>query len=545
MRHFLAALLLLAGLTAPARADSAAALQALLDQARARASAADCDSHPRESLAAILCNGYIRVGVRSNYINFGIADGLGANTRRSGFEIEVARAIAARLGVEAHFVTVTPANRIANLAERRVDLVIATMGHTLQRGEQVRFIRPHYYQSTTIVVGDRRLPTHSPEKMAGRTVCVPLGNADTLHLVQLGVRLLIFDSPQQLVDALKREICSMAMHDDSFFSSSFADPAFAARFEQKLAVSTLRWGMATPSDSDLAAFLDGLSAQWHAEGRFLQAATGFPIARGFLDEQRSLWSSPACAITEATPAPGCLGEPSDTTLPPTRFAPDVNRFESWLGTTLGIFITLPMLKTEVAFGSFLRGIIFSLLLVFGSIVSTLGLAMLFASALCARPAAARIAARMATGVLQCSPLVLLLFFGYLVASTLVPYSAPVAVVIAVVMIGLYNGSSAAQAIGEYHATQRSTSATWPPLRGAIQGAAVQIMSFLVNATKSSAVASMVGVPELLNELTDITSFTSERIVTYSVLLVFYTLLVSLVVTLMRSLQGVFERRAAA
>ena len=71
------------------------------------------------------------------------------------------------------------------------------------------------------------------------------------------------------------------------------------------------------------------------------------------------------------------------------------------------------------------------------------------------------------------------------------------------------------------------------------------MSFLVNATKSSAVASMVGVPELLNELTDITSFTSERIMTYSFLLVFYTLLVSLVVTLMRSLQGVFERRAAA
>lgn len=546
MRHLLAALLLLlAGLTSPARADSAAALQALVDQARARASAAGCDAVPRDSLAGVLCNGHIRVGVRGNYPNFGIADGLGADTRRSGFEIEVARAIAARLGVEARFVTVTPANRIANLVERRVDLVIATMGHTLQRDEQVRFIRPHYYQSTTVVVGDRRITARSWEQMAGRTVCVPLGNADTLHLVQHGVRLLIFDSPQQLVDALKREICSLAMHDDSFFSNSFADPAFAARFEQKLAISALPWGMATPPGSDLAAFLDGLSAQWHAEGRFLQAATGFPIARGFLEDQRSLWSSPACIAAGATPAPGCLGEPSDTTLPPTSFAPDVDRFEAWLRDTLGISITLPMLKTEVAFEAFLRGIIFSLVLVVGSIISTLGLAMLFASALCARPAAARIAARMATGVLQCSPLVLLLFFGYMVASTLVPYSAPVALVIAVVMIGLYNGSSAAQAIGEYHATQRSTSATWPPLRGAIQGAAVQIMSFLVNATKSSAVASMVGVPELLNELTDITSFTSERIMTYSFLLVFYTLLVSLVVTLMRSLQGVFERRAAA
>lgn len=539
MRALLCTLLLLAGLAAPARATP----DALLEAARARA-AAGCENLPRESLAGILCAGQIRIGVRSNYPNFGTADGIGADAGRAGFEIEVGRAIAAQLGVEPRFLTVTPANRIANLVERRVDLVVATMGHTLQRDGQVRFVRPHYYQSTTIVVGDRRIPARTLDQMAGRTVCVPLGNADTLHLVQHGVRLLIFDSPQQMVDALKREICSLVMHDDSYFSTSFADPAFAARFEQKLAVSALPWGMATAHGNDLAAFLDAMSAQWHAEGRFLAAAAGFPIARGFLERQQALWRSPACA-QGAGPEPGCLGEPSDTTLPPTRFAAEVERLEAWLRDRLDIAITLPMLKTQVALEAFLRGILFSLVLVVGSIASTLALALLFAAALCARPAPARIAARMATGVLQCSPLVLLLFFGYMVASTLVPYSSTVALALAVLMIGLYNGSSAAQAIGEFHATQRRPGAPWPPLGGAVQGAAVQIMSFLVNATKSSAVASMVGVPELLNELTDITSFTSERIMTYSFLLVFYTLLVSVVVKLMRSLQGAFERGTLA
>lgn len=545
MRGLLLALLLLAGLAAPFSPAARANPQALLEAARARAAAESCDALPRESLAAILCHGHLRIGVRSNYPNFGVASGIAADASRSGFEIEIARAIAAQLGVEARLVTVTPANRIANLVERRVDLVVATMGHTLQRDSQVRFIRPHYYQSTTIVVGDRRLPTRTLEQMAGRTVCVPLGNADTLHLVQSGVRLLIFDSPQQMVDALKREICSLAMHDDSYFSTSFADPAFAARFEQKLAVSALPWGMATAQGNDFADYLDALSAQWHAEGRFLAVAAGFPIARGFLERQQALWRSPACTPADGRPQPTCLGEPSDTTLPPTRFAPQVDRLETWLREALGIALTLPMLKTQVAFEAFLRGIVFSLVLVVGSIASTLALALLFAAALCARLAPLRIAARMATGVLQCSPLVLLLFFGYMVASTLVPYSSTVALVLAVVMIGLYNGSSAAQAIGEFHATQRRPGAPWPPLGGAIQGAAVQIMSFLVNATKSSAVASMVGVPELLNELTDITSFTSERIMTYSFLLVFYTLLVSLVVKLMRALQDAFERGAVA
>jgi ABC-type amino acid transport substrate-binding protein/ABC-type amino acid transport system permease subunit len=542
VRALLLALLLLTGLAAPARAEP----RALLEAARARAAAEGCEAVPRDSLAGILCQGHLRVGVRGNYPNFGIADGLGPEARRHGFEIELARAIAGEMGVEARLATVTPANRIANLVERRVDLVIATMGHTLQRDGQVRFIRPHYYQSTTVVVGDRRIPARSLEQMAGRTVCVPLGNADTLHLVQNGVRLLIFDSPQQLVDALKREICALAMHDDSFFSTNLADPGFAARFEQKLAVSALPWGMATAPGSDLAAFLDALSAQWHAEGRFLALAGGFPIARGFLERQQELWRSPACRDGQGMPQQQCLGEPSDTTLPPTAFVDRVEGLEAWLREALGISVTLPMLKTQVAFEAFLRGILFSLVLVVGSIFSTLALALMFASALCARPASARIAARMVTGVLQCSPLVLLLFFGYMVASTLVPYSSGVALALAVLMIGLYNGSSAAQAIGEFHATQRRVlPGAWPPLGGAVQGAAVQIMSFLVNATKSSAVASMVGVPELLNELTDITSFTSERIMTYSFLLVFYTLLVSLVVMLMRRLQGAFERRAAA
>ena len=90
MRALLLALFLLAGLAALARATP----DALLEAARARA-AASCDSVPRESLAGILCAGHVRIGVRSNYPNFGTADGIAADAARSGFEIEVARAIAA------------------------------------------------------------------------------------------------------------------------------------------------------------------------------------------------------------------------------------------------------------------------------------------------------------------------------------------------------------------------------------------------------------------------------------------------------------------
>ncbi|MFN5882078.1 MAG: hypothetical protein ACK44L_10240, partial [Burkholderiales bacterium] len=57
----------------------------------------------------------------------------------------------------------------------------------------------------------------------------------------------------------------------------------------------------------------------------------------------------------------------------------------------------------------------------------------------------------------------------------------------------------------------------------------QVVSFMVNATRGSPVASMMGVPELLAALTDITSFSSERVTTYTLVLVFYMVVVSVVV----------------
>jgi ABC-type amino acid transport system permease subunit len=105
------------------------------------------------------------------------------------------------------------------------------------------------------------------------------------------------------------------------------------------------------------------------------------------------------------------------------------------------------------------------------------------------------------------------------------------------MIGLYNGSHAGRAIADAHGALRAASpGADASLLLSMRGASVQVMSFLVNATKGSSVASMIGVPELLNALTDITSFTSERIMTYSFLLVFYSALVLLVVWATRILQ---------
>jgi polar amino acid transport system substrate-binding protein len=60
-------------------------------------------------LSRVLCTKTLRVGVRTGYPPFAYED----NNVLQGFEIDLARHLAASLGVAPEFVVVTPANRLA------------------------------------------------------------------------------------------------------------------------------------------------------------------------------------------------------------------------------------------------------------------------------------------------------------------------------------------------------------------------------------------------------------------------------------------------
>lgn len=127
---------------------------------------AGCDE-TADVASRVICTKTLRVGVRTGYPPFAFED---AGVLR-GFEIDLANQLADSLGAKPVFVVVTPANRLAMLGEGRVDMVIATMGHTLQRDREAVFVRPHYYQSQTIVLGRKELEIGGMVKLRGNTVC--------------------------------------------------------------------------------------------------------------------------------------------------------------------------------------------------------------------------------------------------------------------------------------------------------------------------------------------------------------------------------------
>jgi polar amino acid transport system substrate-binding protein len=87
-------------------------------------------------LADILADGTIKIAVPESFAPFG---SLGALGEYEGYDVDVAKLIAADLGVELELVPVTSNQRIPFLETDRVDLVIATMGANPERAKSIWF----------------------------------------------------------------------------------------------------------------------------------------------------------------------------------------------------------------------------------------------------------------------------------------------------------------------------------------------------------------------------------------------------------------------
>jgi ABC-type amino acid transport substrate-binding protein/ABC-type amino acid transport system permease subunit len=547
-------LVLLAGYH-PARAQTApespalAAAARILDHAKAEAAAGCTD--PSDALVRVLCTKQLRVGLRTYYPGFSVRDEQGAF---GGFEPDIGRRIAEFLGVAFVPIVVNPKDRIPILAGNQADLLISTMGDTTQRSMAVRFIRPHYYASQTAIVGHASSPVSDWADIAGRTVCLPLGSNSNIEFVRHHVRIMTFDNPEQLMDALRFDECAYIVQDDTFFARALAETAWAAHYAIKFRFAPLPWGMAVARENttQFAALLDDLSAAYHADGTFLDLARAHRLDLAFLTSEQARWRDATCLDANGAPRERCLipsvsdNQAADLSI----VAPYVAALEQAATAWFGIGIDLSLFRNGTTFGLVLEGIGFTLSLVLGTQLSTLFFALGFSRLMTGGSDIVRRCVGFFTAVGQVTPLPLLLFFVYVLAGGVLHYSARVAWVAAVFAIGLYNGSNAARAIDEAHRTlvrPQATPDSGPPEGNtrsffrAVSLASVQLVAFLINAAKGSPAAGMIGVPDFLNVVTDLTASSADRMTVYLILLVFYVGMVSLLIVLLTMLRRVLVR----
>ena len=116
---------------------------------------AACSPHDEDALQRIRKRGEIKIAVSSGYAPFSFY-----NSRRelTGFDIDMAAAIAGRLGVKASIVDIPWQSVIEGLRSGKYDAVVNSMAITEERAVHVSFSEPYYYSRAQLFVAkDSRL----------------------------------------------------------------------------------------------------------------------------------------------------------------------------------------------------------------------------------------------------------------------------------------------------------------------------------------------------------------------------------------------------
>jgi len=121
------------------------------------------------SLDDIRKSGTIVIASEGKFAPFNFVD----NGKLTGFEIDVANAVAAKMGLKVEWKMMSFDGLLVGLGQDRWDMVIASHGITEERAKAVTFASPHYCTGGVIVSKDGAIKT--AKDLAGKEVAVQTG----------------------------------------------------------------------------------------------------------------------------------------------------------------------------------------------------------------------------------------------------------------------------------------------------------------------------------------------------------------------------------
>lgn len=118
----------------------------------------------------------VRIGIAAEpYPPFFVADASGQWT---GWEIDIANAICAKMAAECEIVPTSWDGLIPELTGKKIDAIMASMSITADRQKVIDFSAP-YYDTPAVLVGAKDAPDYAgPDSVAGKTIGV---QQSTIH----------------------------------------------------------------------------------------------------------------------------------------------------------------------------------------------------------------------------------------------------------------------------------------------------------------------------------------------------------------------------
>lgn len=224
--------------------------------------------------------GRLTIGVAVSGGPFGSIDP--ATQRLVGWNPELARDLARRLGVEADLVQVQPSNRVQLLQSGKVDVLIASMEYNPERGELLGHAPTPFYRVGGTAATPKGSGIATWEDLRGKTVCASQGSSYVRPLQeQYGAQVRGFKTAAESLLALRGGNCVAAVHDTTLIqpllrgNPEWADYAAPIRSEILPAPSVV-W--TRKGETDTIAAIDRVVQQWHRDGWLIETEKRLNIA---------------------------------------------------------------------------------------------------------------------------------------------------------------------------------------------------------------------------------------------------------------------------
>ncbi len=160
-----------------------------------------------DQLEDIQAAGVIKVGVEGTFAPFTYHDESGELV---GFDVEVAKALAEKLGVEAEFTETKWDSLLAAVDSGRLDTVINDVTVTEERAEKYDFSQPYYYSVRQIVVAADNDDIQSMEDLNGKKCATTMTNSYVPVLEELGATVVPISTSEEaavLVTSGRADFC--------------------------------------------------------------------------------------------------------------------------------------------------------------------------------------------------------------------------------------------------------------------------------------------------------------------------------------------------
>lgn len=169
-------------------------------------------AHAEDVLDSVKSAGVLKIGIEGTYPPFGYR---AANGDLEGFDVDVAKAIAAKLGVKPVFVTTEWSGIIGGLVAGKFDVIVNQVAITDERKKSVDFTQPYAFSAAQLIQRkDDTRQFKSLDELKGKKLGVSLGsNYNTLAKSVPGIDVRTYPGAPEYLRDLAAQRIDAAMND--------------------------------------------------------------------------------------------------------------------------------------------------------------------------------------------------------------------------------------------------------------------------------------------------------------------------------------------